>query len=610
MVEEKAKTTSRVKCSHGTQRPGKGVLAGLCPECLLEQGLARQTTGIRRPFIPPPLEVLAKSIRGVELIEMIGHGGMGAVYKGRQCPLNRIVAIKVLPPSGADRGNVTARFEREAKVLARLSHPNIVAIYDYGLADDLPYFTMDYVEGVTLRQMLKEKRLDFQEATTLFLQICEGLEHAHERGVIHRDIKPENILVDRQGRVKVSDFGIARLIDGTETGGWQTSEDYRLGTPHYMAPEQLEDSRAIDHRADIYSSGVVLYEMLTGELPLGRFPLPSEIASLSRQFDGVILKALEKNPSRRFQAMTPFKLAVGKAIKGQKSGTAPAGGTQNTSHLLAKVKKLEQIVAAQPFDTNALEQLKEIHDRLKNEDDVIRLSEMLSTAYLRQRRWAAAIVENQNLLLRLPKNSAKAIEILDDTESLNKLLEASAELAQLRPDDPRRLETLKRAYSGLDLDNKPDCLSRLLAQAYVRKDKWEQALKEYREILHHNLLLRLPKNSAKTRALPDDAEDIDRLLDAGEELARLRPDDCRPLEMLKNAYSLLEIEDKRDHCSRLLAQAYERKYKWSQAIKEYREILRRHPNEGDVAFTLARLMARFDPTGDAAVQSGDQGTPL
>ena len=127
--------------------------------------------------------------------------------------------------------------------------------------------------------------------------------------------------------------------------------------------------------------------------------------------------------------------------------------------------------------------------------------------------------------------------------------------------------------------------------------------------MHHNLLLRLPKNPAKTRALPDDAEDIDRLLDAGEELARLRPDDCRPLEMLKNAYSLLEIEDKRDHCSRLLAQAYERKYKWSQAIKEYREILRRHPNEGDVAFTLARLVARFDPTGDAAVQPGDQGTP-
>ena len=609
MADEQAKTTARVKCSHGAQLPGKGALAGLCPECLLEQGLARQTTGVRRPFIPPPVAVLAKSVRGVELVEMIGHGGMGAVYKGRQCPLNRIVAVKVLPPSGADRASVAARFEREAKVLARLCHPNIVAIYDYGLAEDLPYFTMEYVEGVTLRQMLKEKRLDFQEATTLFLQICEGLEHAHERGVIHRDIKPENILVDRQGRVKVSDFGIARLIDGTETGGWQTSEDYRLGTPHYMAPEQLEDSRAIDHRADIYSSGVVLYEMLTGELPVGRFPLPSEIASLSRQFDRVILKALQKNPSRRFQAMALFKLAVGKAVNGQKSGTAPAGGSKSTIHLLAKAKKLEQIVAVQPFDTNALEQLKEIHDRLENEEEVIRISELLSTAYLHQKRWAAAIVEDQKLLLRLPKNSPKAIEILDDPEGLNKLLEASAELAELRPDDHRRLETLKRAYSGLNLDNKPDRLSRLLAQAYVRKGKWEQALEEYREILHRNLLLRLPKDSAKSRTLPDDAEDLDRLLAAGEELAQLRPDDCRPLELLKNAYSLLEIEDKHDHFSRLLAQAYVRQEKWAQAIKEYREILRRHPSVGDVAKTLARLVARFGPTGAAIVESRDQGPP-
>jgi serine/threonine protein kinase len=141
---------------------------------LLDQGLAKRALIVRHAFTPPLLESLAKLIHGVELIGMIGQGGMGAVYKGRQYLLNRLVAVKVLPPIGADGGSIAVRFEQEARALARLSHPNIVAIHAYGLAGALPYFTMDYVEGGTFRQMLKGERLDPRKAIALFFQVCEG----------------------------------------------------------------------------------------------------------------------------------------------------------------------------------------------------------------------------------------------------------------------------------------------------------------------------------------------------------------------------------------------------------------------------------------------------
>ena len=443
---------------------------------------------------------------------MIGQGGMGAVYKGRQYLLNRLVAVKVLPPIGADGGSIAVRFEQEARALARLSHPNIVAIHayglagasgsiatdmpigqkvpDYALAGALPYFTMDYVEGGTVRQMLKGERLDPRKAIALFLQVCEGLQHAHERGVVHRDIKPENILVDGQGRAKIADFGIARLDGEFEAGNRQTVEGQWLGTPHYMAPEQLERSHNVDHRADIYSAGVLLYEMLTGELPLGRFPAPSKNARTAQQLDGVIFKALDKNPSRRFQDMRQFKLAVETAVDGKALRVIPTCRTRKASNLVAKAKKLEQIAATEPDNSNVLEQLKDLYNRLKSEDAVIRVSEMLSQAYRRQGRWASAILENQNLLLRLPMNSKAAGEmryrIRHDTYNLNSQLDAAEEIIEVRPDNYRFLEMLKHSYSLLDIDDKRDRFSRMLARAYVVKQKWEQAIREYREILQRN----------------------------------------------------------------------------------------------------------------------------
>ena len=520
MAEDKSEMRPGTKCSHGGPRPGSGAIAGLCPRCLLEQGLAKRALVVRHPFTPPPFESLAKSIHGVELIEMIGQGGMGAVYKGRQYLLNRLVAVKVLPSMGADGGSIAVRFEQEARVLARLSHPNIVAIHAYGLvgasgsiatdvpsskkvsdyvlAGALPYFTMDYVEGGTVRQMLKGKRLDPRKAISLFLQVCEGLQHAHERGVVHRDIKPENILVDGHGQAKIADFGIARLGGEFEARNRQTVESQWLGTPHYMAPEQLERSHNVDHRADIYSAGVLLYEMLTGELPLGRFPAPSRIAKTIRQLDGVILKALDKRPSRRFQDMKQFKLAIETAVDGKALNAARAPRMRGGDNLLAKVDQLEQILARQPDNSSNLEQLKDFYNRIGSEESVIRVSAMLSKAYRRQGRWASAILENQNLLLRLPKDSPAISSIRHDTDNMNGQMRALENLAEFSPDNYRFLEMLKHSYSLLDIDDKRDRFSRKLAQAYVLKQKWESAMREYREILQRN-----PNDGDAAKALSD-----------------------------------------------------------------------------------------------------------
>jgi serine/threonine protein kinase len=294
-----------------------GVLSGLCPKCLL-QGLRGTPAEGTETLWPPSVEVLAKAMRGngVEPIEFIGRGGMGAVYKGRQYSLNRIVALKVMPQA-PDDGSIIHRFQRfkrEARSLARLSHRNVVGVYDFELAGDFLYFTMDFVDGQTLRQRLKSGPLSPSYAFKLFLQLCDGLQHAHQSRVIHRDVKPENLLVDEGGVLKIVDFGLAKLNGAGASNEWKTLDNRRMGTPHYMAPEQVEKPQAVDHRADIYSAGVVLYEMLTGELPLGRFSAPSQKANVDSSLDTVLFRALEKDLTRRYQDIREFKRAVVAAL--------------------------------------------------------------------------------------------------------------------------------------------------------------------------------------------------------------------------------------------------------------------------------------------------------
>ncbi|HYG23881.1 MAG TPA: protein kinase [Verrucomicrobiae bacterium] len=286
------------------------VAQGLCPACVMKQGIdSAPGVSQQHAFIPPTLEELAKLFPQLEILGPLGKGGMGAVYKARQPALDRNVALKILAPPNNEL-DFGSRFSREARALARLNHPNIVAVYDFGQAGGLSYFIMEFVDGRNLRQVQQAGRLTPREALAVIPQICAALQFAHDEGIVHRDIKPENVLLDRKGRVKIADFGLAKIL-GQEPADFRlTGAKDIMGTPHYMAPEQVENPQDVDHRADIYSLGVVFYEMLTGELPLGRFQPPSAKVQVDVRLDDIVLRALEKEPERRYQQASHFKTRV------------------------------------------------------------------------------------------------------------------------------------------------------------------------------------------------------------------------------------------------------------------------------------------------------------
>jgi tRNA A-37 threonylcarbamoyl transferase component Bud32 len=298
---------------------------GLCPKCLMAAAAATndtgQATGVRPP--PPTREEVAAAFPQLEVIELIGQGGMGAVFKARQPKLDRLVALKILTRSRSESAAFSERFTREGRALARLNHPGIVAVHDFGQADGFYYLVMEYVDGVNLRQAMRAGRFAPEEALAIAPKICEALQFAHNEGVLHRDIKPENILLDAKGRVKIADFGIAKLVGEPAGSDAITESGSRLGTPHYMAPEQMERPGEVDHRADIYSLGVVFYEMLTGELPIGRFAPPSQKSGADPRLDEVVFRTLEKEPSRRQQSAEEVKTQV-ETISGQANPQATA----------------------------------------------------------------------------------------------------------------------------------------------------------------------------------------------------------------------------------------------------------------------------------------------
>lgn len=259
----------------------------------------RTITGeMPQTFISAPSPAL--QIPGYELMDVLGRGGMGEVWRARQISLGRTVAIKVLPASLAKDSEFVARFEKEATALAALNHPNIIQIIDRGVAGGSAYFAMELVQGRTLRDVLNAGRPAPQDALRIAIQICRAIDCAHEQHIVHRDLKPENILVDARGHVKVADFGLAGF-KGPEEKGSLTATRVAMGTLNYMAPEQRRDAHSVDGRADIYSFGVVLYELLTGELPIGRFKLPSQRDPLlDPRLDEIVSRALEPEPEARF----------------------------------------------------------------------------------------------------------------------------------------------------------------------------------------------------------------------------------------------------------------------------------------------------------------------
>lgn len=285
---------------------------GLCPKCVLRgaaEAVDSHSSATGTAEIPS-FERLAAAFPHLEILELIGRGGMGFVFKARQAHLDRLVALKLLPDQLARNPQFTERFHREGRVLARLHHPNIVAVYDFGQSGGFYYLLMEYVDGANLRQAMQAGRFSPAEALALVPKVCAALQYAHEQGILHRDIKPENILLDANGQVKIADFGIAKLVDSDPAQVTLTNTGAALGTPHYMAPEQLEKPGSVDHRADLYSLGVVFYEMLTGELPIGRFAAPSAKTLMHEKVDDVVFRTLAKDRELRFQTANEMKAGV------------------------------------------------------------------------------------------------------------------------------------------------------------------------------------------------------------------------------------------------------------------------------------------------------------
>ncbi len=290
----------------------------LCPNCLLASVMA--PTEPAESEAAPTLEAVAAAFPQLEIDSLIGRGGMGAVYKARQPHLDRWVALKVLSSGLASDKAFADRFTREARVLAKLNHPNIVTLHDFGQAGDYFFLLMEYVDGVNLRQAMRTGKFTPEQALSVVPKICEALQYAHSEGILHRDIKPDNILLDSRGNLKIADFGIAKVV-GTEADPFSTSSSSgavtalthastSLGTPQYMAPEQVTDPNKVDHRADIYSLGVVFYEMLTGELPTGEFVPPSQVSQVDARIDAVVQRALEQEREQRQQSADEVRTQV------------------------------------------------------------------------------------------------------------------------------------------------------------------------------------------------------------------------------------------------------------------------------------------------------------
>jgi Protein kinase domain/Biopolymer transport protein ExbD/TolR len=282
------------------------------------------TGGVRHT--PPSIDAVRAAFPQLEIEELIGQGGMGAVFRARQPELDRRVALKILATELTGDARFAARFRQEAQALARLGHPHIVTIHDFGQAGGFYYLLMECVDGVNLRQAMQAGRFTPEQALAIVPPVCEALQYAHEHGVVHRDIKPENLLLDKEGRVKIADFGIARLLfaapastaatEGAEGNASASAASagadgtQLVGTPPYMAPEQRTSPATVDHRADIYALGVVLYEMLTGEQPAARLEPPSRKVQIDVRLDAVVLRALEHQPELRYANATEFKTQV------------------------------------------------------------------------------------------------------------------------------------------------------------------------------------------------------------------------------------------------------------------------------------------------------------
>jgi predicted Ser/Thr protein kinase len=279
---------------------------------------------------------IPKTVGKYQVLGTIGRGGMGEVFKAYQADLHRHVAIKTLLSGEQASEEFLQRFQREARMAAKLSHPNIVPIYDIGAEGKLHYIVMEYVEGRSLKQLLEEKKLDVEKSLRIALTVARALQFAHEHKIVHRDVKPANLILDKQGRVRILDFGLARSLDGKGL----TASSVMVGTPYYMSPEQAFGApEELDHRTDLYSLGAVLYEMLTGRPPFeggtvlailrkieDEDPAPPGV---SPKLDALVMKALAKDRDRRFQTAGDLAEALRTCLESPAPAAPSAGGRKS-----------------------------------------------------------------------------------------------------------------------------------------------------------------------------------------------------------------------------------------------------------------------------------------
>jgi len=302
-------------------RRGRGHLLLRCRVC------DELLTIARLPEVREELEnyhSLGREIRidGYELLGLLGQGGMGMVFSGVRESDHSLVAIKMLPPDCLRYPELIARFEQEARLMAALSHPSIIGIHDMGRWKDHPYLVMDYVPGVSLREHIDRRApLALAETLTIAAGVAEAIQACHDANLVHRDLKPGNVLLSQSGRIIVTDFGIANLIQRL---GEQTDFGVAIGTPQYIAPEQLADGSKVDFRADQYSVAILIHEMLTRRVPQGAFkPIGKTCPELTPAAEGVILRALAYKASDRYDSVRHFMRALRKALPHSLDGPGP-----------------------------------------------------------------------------------------------------------------------------------------------------------------------------------------------------------------------------------------------------------------------------------------------
>jgi len=385
----------------------------------------------------------------------IGRGGMGVVYKAEDMKLRRTVAIKFLPPELNSYPEARERFVQEARAAAALSHPNICTIHEVDESEDKPFIVMEYVEGENLREKIKKSRLPIEEALAIAVQTAEGLEKAHQKGIVHRDIKSANIMVTESGQAKIMDFGLAKLRGGSSF----TKEGATLGTVAYMSPEQARGEK-VDGRTDIWSLGVVLYEMLTGELPFRgerdvsllysivheepksvkdkKPPVPPELQR-------VIERALDKNPDSRYQTAAQMKKDIDKY---QDALRAEKGGIFNIRSFL---KRLRRPAVAVPCAIG-----------------VIAFAALAIWFFNRQAkiRWA------RNELLPRVNQLAQETSIADPS-SYPKVYQAAVEAEKFIPHDPKLTEIFKKYSTRLSITTDPPGAKVFIKGYHEPQKEWE-----------------------------------------------------------------------------------------------------------------------------------------